>query len=83
MSENGHGEDHLVKVVLTYDKNTMVCEIGCSQQSLEVICQVLASASRQADVSYRVSAGIQAQQQITQRNKDLALAEEIRRRGAR
>ena len=86
MAENtehsGNGRSALpesvVQIVLTYDRMTGVCEIGSSEKNIEIILAVLTAASRQADVSYRVAAGIAAQQQIKEHNANIALAESLR-----
>ena len=69
-----------IQVILTYNKMTGELQIGASDQNLDLQLVAVSNAHLKLEVAFRIAAGLNAQQQVTQHNKDVALAESLRLR---
>lgn len=90
MSENGESKaaettqaaqqlsKELVQIVLLYNKMTGELQIASQEQNIDLQLVVVGNAYLKLEVAFRIAAGLNAQQQIAQHNKDAALAESLR-----
>jgi hypothetical protein len=79
-SENKPGELNADQLILTRDRVTGAVSIGGNVQDLDLILDMLGRVTRHMDVQFRITAAVQAQEQIKQRQAEMQRVQSILRR---